>query len=480
MSKRTRILVGIVAVYIAAVVFLLYRISLDIDPRYRESAEESLVDTANVLATLLERQAYNGVIQTDELERTLQHVAKRPLKAKIFAIEKTAVVLHVYVTDAKGIVLFDSAARDIGRDFSGWIDVRRTLDGEYGARTTLADLTDSASGVMYVGAAIRERASPQAPDQIVGMLSVGKPISSFSPFVTNARQKLLAAGVFSVASFALLQLIVTVWLVRPFGLITDLWEALRSRRGGAGRVLNPFRVAFADIRDALTGKSYVEEYVATLTHEIKSPLAAIRGAAELLRDPLPENARVRFTSNIEEQVARAQDMVDRMLELSSLERRAVVAQHEPLSVAALADAVRAELAPVAAQRGVELFIDVDPELEISGDRFLLQRSLANLVSNAIDFAPGETAVTVDAQAARGRINITVRDHGAGLPPYAQERAFEKFFSTPRPNGKKGTGLGLAFVREVAQLHGGQVRLINHADGGAVATLSLPQSINRSN
>ncbi|MBC8119316.1 MAG: two-component system sensor histidine kinase CreC [Burkholderiaceae bacterium] len=481
MSKRTRIFLGIVVVYFAAVAFLLYRISLDIDPRYRESAEESLVDTANVLATLLERQAYNGVIQIDELERTLQHVTKRPLNAKIFAIEKTAIVLHVYVTDANGIVLYDSAGRDIGKDYRGWIDVRRTLDGDYGARTTLADAADPASGVMYVGAAIRERVasdrSADGADQIVGMLSVGKPVAAFSPFIANARQKLVAAGVLSAGSFALLLLIVTVWLVRPFGLVTDLWRALRSERGGAGRVLNPFRVAFADIRDALTGKSYVEEYVATLTHEIKSPLAAIRGAAELLREPLPENARVLFTGNIEEQVARAQDMVDRMLELSSLERRAVVARQEILSVAGLADAVRAELAPVAAQRGVELFIDVDPALEVSGDRFLLQRALSNLVSNAIDFAPGESAVTVDGQLARGRVEITVRDHGTGLPPYAQERAFEKFFSTPRPNGKKGTGLGLAFVREIAQLHGGQARLINHDEGGVLATLSLAQVVN---
>ena len=473
MSKRTRILLGIVAVYIGAVVFLLYRISLDIDPRYRESAEESLIDTANVLATLLERQTYGEVIQTDELERTLQHVAKRPLNAKIFAIEKTAVVLHVYVTDANGIVLYDSAGRDIGQDYRGWIDVRRTLAGDYGARTTLADPDEPASAVMYVGAAIRERPSPQEPERIVGMLSVGKPVAAFSPFIANARQNLLAAGALSVAAFALLLLIVTVWLVRPFGLVTDLWRALRSRRGGAGRVLNPFRVAFADMRDALTGKSYVEEYVATLTHEIKSPLAAIRGAAELLREPLPENARVRFTGNIEEQVARAHDMVDRMLELSSLERRAVVAAHELISVASLADAVRAELAPVATQRAVELFIDVDPALEVSGDRFLLQRALSNLVSNAIDFAPGETAVTVDAQRVRDRIEITVRDHGTGLPPYAQQRAFEKFFSTPRPSGKKGTGLGLAFVREIAQLHGGSARLTNHADGGALATILLP-------
>jgi hypothetical protein len=70
MSRRTRILLGILVVYVGAVVFLLYRVSLDIDPRYRESAEESLVDTANLLATLLERQAYGGVIQTEELERT--------------------------------------------------------------------------------------------------------------------------------------------------------------------------------------------------------------------------------------------------------------------------------------------------------------------------------------------------------------------------------------------------------------------------
>jgi hypothetical protein len=110
MSRRTRILLGILVVYVGAVVFLLYRVSLDIDPRYRESAEESLVDTANLLATLLERQAYGGVIQTEELERTLQHLSRRPLKAKIFQIEKTAVVLHDSDRRRRH-VLFDSTAR---------------------------------------------------------------------------------------------------------------------------------------------------------------------------------------------------------------------------------------------------------------------------------------------------------------------------------------------------------------------------------
>jgi two-component system sensor histidine kinase CreC len=160
-----------------------------------------------------------------------------------------------------------------------------------------------------------------APEQIVGMIGIGKPIAAFSPFIANAREKLVFVGVTAVVAFAVLLLMVTVWLVRPFGLVTDLWRALRARPGEGRSFNQSLRAAFLDMRDALAGKSYVDEYVAALTHEIKSPLAAIRGAAELLREPLPEDARLRFTGNVEEQVRRAQDLVDRMLELSGLERR---------------------------------------------------------------------------------------------------------------------------------------------------------------
>jgi two-component system sensor histidine kinase CreC len=475
MSKRSRIFLGVVVVYIAAVIFLLYRVSLDLDPRYRESAEDSLVDTANLLATLLERQAYSGVIQTEDLDRTLQQLGERPLNARIFNVEKTRVDLHVYVTDANGIVLFDSAGRDVGKDYRTWIDVGRTLAGQYGARTTLADPNDPASAVMYVGAAIRERVSPAAPDEIVGMVGVGKPIAAFSPFIANAREKLVIVGVIAVAAFALLLLMVTVWLVRPFGLVTDVWRALRARPGEARPLALSVRAAFSDMRDALAGKSYVDEYVAALTHEIKSPLAAIRGAAELLREPLPEDARIRFVGNVEEQARRAQDLVERMLELSGLERKRALPQKEIVTLAEIADAVREEMTPLATQRNVELFIDVDPDLTVLGDRFLLQRALANLVLNALAFSPPEATVTVDAHEVRGRVEVTVRDHGPGLPPFAEERVFEKFFSLPRPDtGRKGTGLGLAFVREVATLHGGAAKLANHPDGGAIATLALPR------
>ncbi len=474
MSRRSRIFLGVVVVYIAAVVFLLYRVGVDLDPRYRESAEDALVDTANLVATLLERQAYSGVIRTEDLERTLQQLGERPLNARIYDVDKTRVDLHVYVTDANGTVLFDSKGRDVGRDYREWRDVARTLAGQYGARTTLADPQDPASAVMYVGAAIRERATPGGPDQIVGMVGVGKPVAAFSPFIQNAREKLVVVGIIAVAAFAVLLLLVTVWLVRPFGLVTDLARAVWSRPGEVRPLVQSLRAAFADMRDALAGRSYVDEYVAALTHEIKSPLAAIRGAGELLREPLPEDARLRFAGNIEEQVLRAQDLVERMLELSGLERRRGLQQREEVPLAALADTVRDEMAPLAARRDVEIFVDIDPALAVDGDRFLLQRALANLVLNAVEFSPREGTVTVDAQERRGRIVLTVRDHGPGLPEFAHDRVFEKFYSLPRPDtGRKGTGLGLAFVREVAKLHGGSARLVTHAEGGAEATMILP-------
>ncbi len=482
MSKRSRVFLGIFVVYLAAVGLLLYRVSTDLDPRYRESAEESLVDTAQLLATLLERRTFNGVIPTDELERTLQHLAERPVYARIFDIEKTRVNLHVYVTDRNGIVLFDSRGRDTGKNYLGWRDVRLTLSGAYGARTTLADDDDTNSAIMYVGAAIRER-SPNvdidAGQDIVGMVSVGKTIESIKPFIANAREKLLQVGLISVGAFFALLAFAVVWLVRPFGLFADLWDAFRHQ--GTRSLLSrlrllghAMRVALAEARDAITGASYVDQYVQTLAHEIKSPLAAIRGAAELLREPMPEAARARFTANIEEQVARAQQLVERMLELASLERRGALERVELVSLAQVVRVVVTEASAVATRKQMRFEVDVPEPLLVSGDAFLLQRALSNLVRNAIDFAPAHSTVEIGARQSGRQIELRVHDYGPGLPPFAQRRVFEKFFSTARPDsGKKGTGLGLAFVKEVAALHGGVARLGNHPEGGAVATLQLP-------
>jgi two-component system sensor histidine kinase CreC len=103
----------------------------------------------------------------------------------------------------------------------------------------------------------------------------------------------------------------------------------------------------------------------------------------------------------------------------------------------------------------------------------LRQAIANLLDNAIDFSPagGEIGVALEKQP--GNWRLTVRDHGEGAPDYALPRLFERFYSLPRPaTGRKSTGLGLPFVREVAQLHGGDAHFANHPQGGAEVTLEI--------
>jgi two-component system sensor histidine kinase CreC len=110
---------------------------------------------------------------------------------------------------------------------------------------------------------------------------------------------------------------------------------------------------------------------------------------------------------------------------------------------------------------------------VRGDPLLLRQALGNLLDNAISFAPAHSALRLEAQREGDQVTIHVIDSGAGIPDYAAQRVFERFYSLPRPDGTRSTGLGLPFVREVAALHGGSAYVANGAGGGCRATLRLP-------
>lgn len=473
MSRRNRIFVGVVVVFAIGVAFVLLRIIADLDPRYRESAEESMIDTAHAIASIVALEVEDGVIHPDRLRLGLRGLYKRNFEAEIFGVRKTHVDLRILIANRAGTVIYDSFDRDEGADYSNWRDVKLTLEGKYGARTTVEDPADRRSEVMYVAAPVVWK------DRIIGAVSIGKPTKDFEPFLVNARSKVIAVGLTAGVAVLLLAAIVSIWLMRPFALIQDSVRLLRTH-GSAGlprlgrRVRSVIGTAFEEMRDALAGRTYTEQYVQSLTHEIKSPLSAIRGAAELLQEPMPEAERARFTANISEQTQRIQEVVDRLLELSGLEKQRRLESVGPVALDELIEGVKSAAQPLASRRSVTLEVQGERGVRTKGDAFLLHRALMNLVQNAIDFAPAETAVTIGARTTGRTVEIEVRDRGPGLPEFARERVFERFYSLPRPDtGKKSTGLGLSFVEEIAALHRGSVRIDNHPDGGAVATLSLP-------
>ena len=481
MTKRNRVFAAILLAYAIGVALLMWRLLADIDPRYRESTEESLVEVAYLIAAQLEqRSPVEGQLDTGPLDPLFRDLYAREIDAEIFGFRKTRIELRVTVVDAQGKVVFDSLRRALGADYSQWRDIHLALSGRYGARTTPDVQDDARSAVMYVAVPVK-----QTGGRIVGAVSVGKPVQSFGQFIEAARQKTLLVGATSVLAVALLVAILSVWLVRPFGLIADYVRYVRAERSFSlprlgRRALGTLGAAYDEMRDALAGRNYVADYVQTLTHELKSPLSAIRGAAELLHEPsMPMPDRERFVANIEREASRIQELVDRMMELAALESRRALERSAPVAMRALLEERVASAQAAGAPRHTRVMLTSGEDATVDGDALLLHRAVGNLLDNALDFSPVGGAIEV-ALMPRGRhVDISVRDHGPGIPDYADDKVFEKFYSLARPHSqRKSTGLGLPFVREIAELHGGRVTLRNAEGGGAVALLSLPKGAAR--
>jgi two-component system sensor histidine kinase CreC len=441
--------------------------------RYLEGVEDPLVDQANILAAMAGAEMENGTFSPERWYRIFDRVHRRPLSAQIYKLMKDSVDVRVYITDAAGRILFDSASREtIGEDYTVWRDVRLTLRGEYGARSTLADEADPTSTVLFVAAPILVHG------EIAGVLTVAKPTTNIKYFLKNAKPQLVTVGLLYLAAAALLSFLVSILLTRPIHRLTQYARDIRDGKRPAFPRLDRTEIgdlgaAFEEMKEALEGKRYVEQYIQNLTHEIKSPLSAIRGAAELMAEPMDDDRRGRFLTNIHTEAHRIQRIVDRMLALAALENRKTLRKIEPVKLPSLVRTVIESKEPMLSRKRLTLQVEVPEELVVRGDGFLLHQALSNLLQNAVDFSPEGGTIRIEVRPVDDRVRVVIADEGPGVPEFAREKIFDKFFSLQRPDtGKKSTGLGLNFVREVATLHGGEVRLEKGAEAGTAAILEI--------
>ncbi|MBU0992840.1 MAG: two-component system sensor histidine kinase CreC [Proteobacteria bacterium] len=442
--------------------------------RYLEGVEDPLVDQANILAAFVGQDMAAGKFSPEKLYPIFQQVYARDLSAGIYDILKNKVDIRIYITDAKGLLVFDSEGQgSIGEDYSKWRDVRLTLGGEYGARSTLENPDDDTSSVLYVAAPII------VDGQMKGVLTVGKPTTSINTFLENVKPRIIKIGTMAIMAAIFLNFLVSYSITLPIRRLTHYANDIRAGRRSRFPDLDHSEIgqmgkAFEKMQEALEGKQYVEHYVQTLTHEIKSPLSAIRGAAELLEEKMERPQRKRFLTNIHNETNRIQDIVDRLLELSSLENQKNLQKIENISFTSLIKTVIESMRPIASQKKLTIVNTVFDDIFVNGDSFLLHRAIANLVQNAVDFSAPNEQIELSAVQVGQNVILTINDHGAGFPDYATDRLFEKFFSLQRPDsGKKSTGLGLNFVKEVAVLHHGSITLENRVQGGVCARLMLP-------
>ncbi len=227
------------------------------------------------------------------------------------------------------------------------------------------------------------------------------------------------------------------------------------------------------MRTQLEGKAYVERYVHTLTHELKSPLAAIRGAAELLQGEMPVTQQQRFVSNIDNESARMQQLIERLLNLAQVEQRQGLEEQVAVPLAPLLDELLNAQSARIERKQLQIEQQITSGLSLLGEPFLLRQALGNLLENALDFTPSHGVLRFTAEQVGQQIEFKLFNQAEPIPDYALPRLSERFYSLPRPDsGRKSTGLGLNFVEEVVQLHGGEMR-IGNVEGGVQVTLHMP-------
>ncbi|NJQ21072.1 two-component system sensor histidine kinase CreC [Pantoea sp. LS15] len=464
-----RLLLGYFLIVAIAAWFVLSIFVQEVKPGVRRATEGTLIDTATLLAEVGREDLLSGNAQQGKLAQAFSQLHQRPFRANIGGIHKVRNEYHVYMTDAQGRVVFDSAGLAVGKDYSRWNDVWLTLRGEYGARSTQSNPDDPESTVMYVAAPVVDNG------KIIGVLSVGKPNSAMAPVIHRSERRILWAGGALLGIALLIGLVVAWWINRSIGTLSRYADAVTTDSplplpNPGSSELRKLAQALENMRIRLEGKNYIEHYVHSLTHELKSPLAAIRGAAEILAEqPSPQVAR-RFIDNILVQNARMQSLVEKLLAQARLENRVEIV---PASVDV--DALFTRLADARSTQLTAKNITLtckSTALRVEGDAELLEQALGNLLDNAIDFTPEGGAVQLAAHEGEQQIHFTVTDSGSGIPDYALTRIFERFYSLPRDNGLKSSGLGLAFVQEVARLHQGEITLRNRDEGGVMATLIL--------
>lgn len=233
-------------------------------------------------------------------------------------------------------------------------------------------------------------------------------------------------------------------------------------------------VTLLDVSELRRLEAVRKDFVANASHELKTPLTALRGYAEtLLEDDVPTDMRLSFLIAIRDNALRLQRLVDDLLDLSRLESGGWVARPREMEVGPVVNRLFTEFSALARERGVELL--VEGEANVLADPQGLEQILRNLLDNAIRYTPGGGRVVVEIRAAEHRAVVAVKDTGIGIPSASLPRIFERFYRVDpaRSRAEGGTGLGLAIVRHLVTAMGGEVWAESELGKGTTLTFTLP-------
>ena len=235
-------------------------------------------------------------------------------------------------------------------------------------------------------------------------------------------------------------------------------------------------VEASDTSESVRLEATRRDFVANVSHELKTPVGAVGLLAEAVLDAAHDPVEVnRFATRILKESTRLGALVTELIALSRLTGAERLPELSAVHVDELVTEALARCRLSAESAGIEITVDRPSGLEVDGDRTLLVTALSNLVENAVAYSHREASVSVSRRRVGDTVEIAVTDRGIGIAPQHQTRVFERFFRVDpaRSRATGGTGLGLAIVKHVLANHGGHVRLWSSPGTGSTFTMCLP-------
>jgi two-component system sensor histidine kinase CreC len=481
-SIHWKVFVFHLAVLILPLTYISWKVRTSIETSYLHSTEEGMIDTAAVVSEFYARLYGQFGADSDKVAAELARVYSNlnetyEIKARLFGFTKAEVDTRLLVYDPGGRVIFDTRGAATNEDFSKWTDVGHALKGEYGSRWEL-DKPHQRVNIYSTLPVFVE-------GKIVGAVSVSKSTNRIRNFITRSLENLLLPGLIALVLATVMAYALSAYITRIIWALASQAERIAAGESNVRletwtrSELGTLARAVGRMREKLEGKAYVEEMATNLSHELKTPLATIRGSAELLEGPASDDpiARARFLANIQTEVVRLDRIVSELLKLSRIEAQPAAGEAAVIDAAVSAREIAEVYRARAADGGIVFRVEIaDEPLPLRIAELQLKQLLTNLLDNAWQFTATGRQVQLIARRQDDSIEFQVGDKGSGIEPELLPKIFDRFFTTENPRtGNRGTGLGLAIAKSIAGKRGGIISVSSELGRGSTFTVMFPSA-----
>ena len=291
--------------------------------------------------------------------------------------------------------------------------------------------------------------------------------------------RIISTSLSFLAVFVLMTTFASFRLSKPVQVLTRAHERVQegdftvrlpdNQPGEMGELMRSFN----DMTEALGSTAYLQkDFISSISHEFKTPIASIRGFAKLLQMPgLTDEQKAEYISMIAQESDRLSRLSETLLRLSALEQQTALASLSTFSLDEQLRQVILRLEPAWSPKDMGWQLDLQ-EVTITSDQELLNQVWINLLQNAIKFSPAESDIEVSVRCEDQAI-VEIRDHGCGMTEEAQKRIFDKFYQADKSRCQEGVGLGLSLVKRILDMMGGSISVTSAPGEGSTFRVALP-------